>query len=238
MTAKDFRVEVFSVLMARGWYAQAAPALVSGWALDADARMEQMAAHVQVIAPSLAELFAVQVAAPRAMIERWRLENVLLLGGGLPTPFSPAAGQVTYYTDSSAATIVEAAAAGYPAYLVDARNAEELTLVADAETAVSANLLHFLPDDHVWSLLDYMARVGFHEVAFLHPCPLARVDNPWGHLGLRAYARTREQLEMLLPMPWRLAAAVTTGALFAGTPELAGLFRHHQQSLAYLISTA
>jgi hypothetical protein len=156
-------------------------------------------------------LFMAQGLLARVAIEKWGLENVAILGGGRPQPFSPSPDQVLYYTDIDEDVLAEAHAEGYNTVKVDAREPDDFEHLEGAETIVATGLFHFLSDEAIQTLLNLVGQMGFTHAVFNNTDPaidprlyeIGKRD-----LGLTMYPRTIEDIRQILPDDWQLEQAM------------------------------
>ena len=212
---KEFRSDLLGARMMWEWVSTHAPHLIDGWKVETDDFMTAFIRRVVDFYPPMPRVFATQAPIASNAIDRWGLTNVVLLGGGTPTPFSPRPGQIRYYTDASAAVVAEARAAGYRAEVVDIRNPADLRKVPDATTAVATGLFHFLSDDAARGVLRMFLGVGLKTFVFnnmrfveVHETGTARSIDEWAKFGMQLYPRTIEQTRALISDIWNVEDAV------------------------------
>ncbi len=229
---KEFRSDLLGARMMWQWMVERAPHLVEGWTVETDEFMTAFVARVLDFYPPMPRVFALQAPIAATAIKRWNLKDVVLLGGGRPTPFSPRPDRILYYTDASAAVVTEAREAGYRAEVVDIRKPEDFQRVPGATTAVSTGLFHFLSDDAARGVLRLFLGLGMKAFAFNNMRFLEadehgtiRSTDEWAQFGMQLYPRTIEQMAALVSGLWTLEEAEPVpGHFYDDEPELAPIF--------------
>ncbi len=243
---REFRSDLLGARMMWEWVYERAPHLVDGWTVDADDFMTTFVRRVLDFYPPMPRVFALQAPIAATAIKRWDLRDVVLLGGGTPTPFSPKPDQILYYTDASASVVAEAHEAGYRAEVVDIRQPEDFNKVPGATTAVSTGLFHFLSDEAARGVLRLFLGVGMTTFVFNNMRALEadehgtiRSIEEWAQFGMQLYPRTIDEMAALVSDSWNLEEALPVpGRFYDHEPELRPLFADGGQaeSNVYLLT--
>lgn len=231
----------------REWMEEHAPQFVASWPLQVDDRVIGFSEKVKAALPLLNLIFAVQAPIAARAITRWNLQDVLLLGGGTPTPFSPTAQQVLYYTDANPVVIEEADQAGYKTALVDIRNPQDFQQVRGVRSVVATGLFHFLEDDAARGVLGMFRALGYQTFVFNNMryvgeeehAPLGILDE-WTKMGFRLHPRTVADMEDLVAGIWNLEEVCSIVELYRADPDLGPLFNTDEcnQFLTYKVTAA
>jgi hypothetical protein len=203
------RTDLIAVWLVKQWLMEHAPDIGTAWEMDVEDNVKGFAARVKDLYEHMDAVFASQSAIASTAIDLWSLENVVIFGGGRPTPLTATPDQVLYYTDANPEVVAEAAALGYDTMVVDVNNIDHLSSMEGATTGIATGLFHFLNDDQVQDLLLNLAETGIHTVAFNNVDPLAGEElmDQWTKAGNQMYARTLDDMPKVLPDGWQTVEA-------------------------------
>ena len=205
LVASPTRTDLIAAWLVKQWLQQHAPDVAANWTLEVDEAVKQFAARVKGMYQDMDAVFASQTALAATAIRLWNLQEVVLLGGGAPTPLSPKPEQIRLFTDVNPAVLEDAKAAGYPTAQVDVHHPDDLTRLAGAKSAIATGLFHFLPNEGIQKVLNNIASVGIHTVVFNNVAPTAKpLMDQWTKLGFQMYARTIEEMKAIIPPGWEL----------------------------------
>ncbi len=231
------RSDHISAWLVKLWLTQQAPHLLDGWDFEPEPMVKAMVEKIIQLIPSAPEGFTSQNVLARTAIELWDLQQVVLLGGGMPTPLSPRPEQIIYYTDTSDGVLADAAQLGYKTLKVDVTSSADLQQLRDARTVIATGLVHFLPDAAVTALFDRLAEVGMETVIFNHGNRnvTPEVIEPYNKLGFKLNFRSPDEIMALLPPEWQIAEvqhvpdvvaqAAEIGSLLADQPPMNDFYR-------------
>ena len=215
------RSDLIAAGMIHRWLSANASELLDGWGFERSEELDGFLERVNGIMPGIDAQFTSQGAVARTAIELWNLQDVVLLGGGMPTPLTPKPPQILYYTDLSPEVVNEVGQMGYNTRVADVKNIEDLKNLTTARTALATGLFHFLDDETAGLVLDNLAEAGFHTLVFNNMgtnIPEDLIVN-WTKLGYKLIARAPEDVPRILRSGWRMNDILTM-------PEF---FRHNQQ---------
>jgi hypothetical protein len=219
------RTDLATAKLIQEWLAENIPELAESWHLEIDDIVEKT---VQVMRTTIADINSILVAqnlVAKVAIEYWNLHDVAVLSGGTPTPLSPKAEQVRYWTDSSAEVVAEAAASGYNTLLVDVMNVEHLKQLDGATSAISSGLFHFLPDAIVPKLFNELIQTEIRTFVFTHGNTNVggRLDatvEQYEKLGVNVFLRSMKQLLPLIPEEWNVEMVIPAPEALKLLPEM------------------
>ncbi len=219
------RSDHISAWLLKQWMQSHAPHLIDGWDFDPEPVIKEMAAKVDAVIPAAGAGFTSQNVLARTAIERWGLQDVALVGGGMPTPLSPTPQQVALYTDASEAVIADAAALGYNALKVDVSSAEDVAKLRGARTVIATGLIHFLPDEAITTLFERLDTAGVTTVFFNtgNRTMTAELTALYAKLGYKLNWRDPEEIADLLPAGWAVTEVHNAVDVLALIPEIGPL---------------
>ncbi|MEZ4671172.1 MAG: hypothetical protein R3E39_24975 [Anaerolineae bacterium] len=216
------RSDLIAAGMIHRWLSANAPELIDGWAFECPDDLNVFLERANTIMPGIDAQFTSQGSVARTAIELWDLKDVVLLGGGMPTPLTPKPEQVRYYTDLSHEVVNEVGQMGYNTQVADVKKVDDLKALGGAQAAVATGLFHFLEDDAVGLVLDNLAQAGFHTLVFNNMgtnIPEDLIVN-WTKLGYKLIAREPEDVPRTLRSGWRVQDALTMPRFFASNQQL------------------
>jgi hypothetical protein len=109
------------------WLSEHAPHLNETWDFEPDDELKTFVSRILNTFDFIgAQFTAGQSAIAATAIDRWNLRDVVLLGGGFPTPLTPKPSQILYYSDVNSEVGEEVARLGYSACKVDVMQADDL----------------------------------------------------------------------------------------------------------------
>lgn len=215
------RSDLIAAGMIHRWLSAHAPDLIDGWGFVRTDELNGFLERVNGIMPGIDAQFASQGAVARTAIELWGLKDVVLLGGGMPTPLTPKPEQIRYYTDLSPEVMNEVSHMGFNTRVADVKKVDDLKTLTGAQTALATGLFHFLDDEAASQVLTNLAEAGFHTLVFNNMgtnVPEDLLVN-WTKLGYKLIARAPEDVPRILRSGWRIVDSLTM-------PQF---FQHNQQ---------
>lgn len=205
LVARPTRTDLIAAWLVKQWLERNAPEIAATWTLQVDEPVKRFAAKVKGMYDDMDAVFASQSALAATAIELWKLEEVVLLGGGTPTPLSAKPSQIRLYTDVNPAVLDDVKAAGYPTAQVDVHKKEDLTQLTGAKSAIATGLFHFLTDEGIQNVLNNLAEVGIQTAVFNNVTPTAKpLMDQWTKLGFQMYSRTIDEMKAIIPAGWKL----------------------------------
>ncbi|MFP4323238.1 MAG: hypothetical protein ACLFTK_12360 [Anaerolineales bacterium] len=211
------RTDLLSVYMVHKWVHAHAPDCAPEWPSELVADIPQPArdfAHDFQAAYGYFDAFYVaQTLIARTAIQIWKLQNVAILGGGRPHPFSPAPEDVAYFTDGHPEVVAEAERAGYNVLQFDVRDGD-FSALRGVENVIATGLFHFVPDTALRNLMAQFAQVGVQRVVANNlrsdadPRLFALAED---RLGVPFYGRSIADMERVVSPDWCLTAAYSLG---------------------------
>jgi hypothetical protein len=216
------RSDLIAAGMVRTWLDSNAPHLVNGWAFEMTEDIQGFVNRVKTILADIDGQFVTQAAIPKTALAYWNLQHVAVLGGGMPSPFSPDPHQVVYFTDFNPDVVSEVAQLGYPARQVDVRNLEDLKQLEGATTAMAIGLFHLLNDEAVRQMLQNLLDAGFEQTVFNNMNYNVSQDlvESWGKLGYSLQRRTPDDIRALMPAGWHVTDAISVPDFLVHNPDL------------------
>jgi hypothetical protein len=222
------RTDLVTAMLMHQWLEEHMPEKAANWHLDVDDQIKKMVEMIKNTISGIKPATAAQNLVAKASIEKWDLRDVVVFGGGTPTPLSPKPNQVRYWTDTNPTVVAEATEAGYNAIQVDIMNAEHLRQLHGATSAVASGLIHFVPDAAVPRLLNGLVDTEIRVFVFNHGNPsvsaqyATSVEKEYQKLGINMFMRTQEQVQSLLPKPWRIEEVLSVPELLPILAEMNG----------------
>lgn len=220
------RTDLVTAWLIHQWVRENAPDVATQWQLEVDEQIKGMAQGVASLLPNVAIQVTGQHLLARASIKKWGLRNVALIGGGTPTPLSPAPEQLRYYTDSNGDVVADAASAGYTAMQINATQSADLKQLDGATTAIATGLFHFLPDVAVPTVLNALAEAEFEHVIFNHGNRNAEeggaeIRERYSKMGVNIYPRTVDEVQALIPPDWACVEVIPQPECLKDDPLMA-----------------
>ncbi len=216
------RSDLIAAGMVRSWLDANAPHLIEDWSFDMTDELYGFINRVKTMVADIDAQFVTQAAVPRTAISHWNLSDVAVLGGGMPSPFSPRPHEVRYYTDINPVVVDEVGRMGYPTRQVDVRNLDDLKSLEGASTALAIGLFHFLDDVAARQTLSNLLEAGFERFVFnnMNMNVTDELVETWGKLGFVLYRREPDDLRVLLPDGWQMQHAISVSDFLVHNPDL------------------
>jgi hypothetical protein len=216
------RSDLIAAGMVRSWLDTHAPHLVNGWSFEFTDELQGFVNRVKTMVADIDAQFVTQAAVPRTAITHWNLSDVVVLGGGMPSPFSPRPHEVRYYTDINPAVVDEVGQMGYPTRQVDVRSLDDLKTLDGANTALAIGLFHFLDDAAAHQTLRNLLDAGFERFVYnnMNFNVSDELVATWGKLGFVLYRREPDGMRAILPDGWKMEQAVSASDFLAHNPDL------------------
>src|SRR5258705_12597596 len=134
MQEAKMRSDLIAAGMIQRWLLTNAPELLDGWGFECPEDLASFLERANSIMPGIDAQFTSQAAVARTAIELWNLKDVVLLGGGMPTPLTPKPEQILYYTDLSPEVVSKVREMGYNTRAADVTNVDHLGTLSAAKT--------------------------------------------------------------------------------------------------------
>jgi hypothetical protein len=207
------RTDLVSAYLIHEWLEEYLPEMAAEWQLEVDDQVKRIAQMMKDTVSNAKLHFTVQHLVAKAVIEDWDLKDVVLLGGGTPTPLAPKPDQLLYWTDKDPDAVAEAAASGYNSRQVDVRQVDQLSQLPGARTAIALGLMHFLPDPAVPAFLNNLSAAGFEVAVFNQgnrneADDLATTQDEYKKLGAELFVRNSDELIALMPDNWHVEIVI------------------------------
>lgn len=216
------RSDLIAAAMVHSWLTNHAPHMIDGWSFEVAEDLQGFVSRVKGMVPDIDAQFVTQAAVPRTAISHWNLSDVAVLGGGMPSPFSPRPHEVVHYTDINPAVVEEVGQMGYPTRQVDVRSLDDLKTLQGAKTALAIGLFHFLDDEAARTTLQNLLEAGFERFVFNNMNYNVSDDlvATWGKLGFNLQRREPDHVRAVMPEGWQMKHAVISSDFLANNPDL------------------
>jgi hypothetical protein len=193
--------------VAYDWLRQHMPDIVKDWDFEVEDDVKAFGDRMYTMYDRIGDILASQALLANSMVEAFGLQDMALLGAGVPSPLIPSPAQVKYYTDIDADAIDEGRKAGYNAVTVDVRDPEQVMQLQGVRDAVGTGLFHFLTPEELTQSLQNLSDAGIQRLAFNHVFSeeIGEDQQIPKNFVASMYPRSAEEVISLIPPVWKVS---------------------------------